>query len=226
MPTWFFKFLGIHFITPPEGGGGTPPPEGKQSAPNDLEAKLAAALAEIEKLKAAPPKGDDPDLAEKAKRERAALDKSQGDVKTLESSIRFTMQAPDFLKTNASLLPKDVEDIFKAADKEVYSNATEKANDLKAGLIHSFFNVQENLDLLTPGQRSSLDDFRKLAKTGKQEKAHTVYEMIFEPAFERLKSEKRAKALNGGGGGSDADAAYAQKIMKKSNTHYGIQERK
>lgn len=191
--------------------------------PDPKDEQIAKLTKELEALKAAnPPKPDpsnDPDLIEKARKQKELEDKQAGDQKALEAALRFSMNSEKFLKDNASLLPKDITDIFKAADKENYGSATEKANAIKAGLIQSFFSVQSNLDLLTPGLKSTLEDYLKLTKTGKQDKAQQIYDMIFEPAFEMLKRVKKAEALQKGHGAGNDDA-YKQKLMAGSKKHY------
>lgn len=189
---------------------------------SDAEAARLAKEADDKKKK----ETDDPELIEKARREREAGDKDANRIKRLESSIGFNMKSADFLKLNAALLPKEVEDILKAAEKENYSDATEKADALKAGIMQSFFSLQANVDLLTAGQKAQLDDYLKLTKTGKQERAQAMYDMVFEPAFEMLKRTKRAEQLNKGyAGGGDAEEAYKQRLMSGSNKHYGLEKK-
>jgi hypothetical protein len=232
--------LGLHFSnTPGDGGAGSggsgggagsggsgDPGAGKGDAgQGDLAAQLAALKAENERLKAASGKvgqsGDDPDLGEKARREREAADKDSARTKKLESSIKFNLSSKEFLKQNESLLPKEVTDIFSQAEKETFADAIEKDSAIKSGLIQAFFQVQANVDLLTPGQKAQLDSYLKLTKNGKQDKAQEMYDMIFEPAFEMLKRVKRAEALGKGyGGGTDADTAYKNKMMSLSKKHY------
>ncbi len=194
---------------------------GKEIA--DLKAQNAAILDRLSKFEPKENVIEDKTLNEKAKLSREELDKKSSDTKALESSLRFTMGAEQFLKTNGSLLPKDVTDIFSAAEKEKYDSAVEKAAAVKAGLIQSFFSIQANVDLLTPGLKSSLDDYLKLTNTGKQERAGQAYDGIFEPAFEMLKRIKKAEAL-GKGFGSDGDmeSAYKTKLMNGSKQHFGV----
>lgn len=182
--------------------------------------KLMAKIAELEK-KAKPNPEDDPDLKEKARREKEKEDKAKGDTKALENALKFSLQSKDFLKANESLLPKDVADIFSQAEKENYSNAIEKDQAIKSGIIQSFFSVQANVDLLTPGLKSQLDDYLKLTKTGKQNNAQNIYDSIFEPTFEMMKRLKKAEALGKGyGGGGDQETAYKNKLMSLSKKHY------
>lgn len=226
---FFLKyFLGIHFVADPAGGGGAAPTPEQVAAEN---AALKAKIAELEK-KAKP--ADDPeddeedpedDLHARAKKKAAKSGDEAANLKRMESSIAFNMATKDFLKANASLLPKDAEEVFAQAEKEKFDSAAEKASEIKSGLVQSFFAVQANVDLLTAGQKSKLDEFLALTKTGKADKAEQVYEMIFEPALERMKAERKAKALNGGGGSSDADAAYREKMAKKSMSHYGMERK-
>lgn len=202
------------------GAGGDP---GKQTPP-DPNARIAALEAEIAALKAGKSgggQGDDPDLLDRARRDRAKDDKTADHAKRLENAIKFNLRSPEFLKQNEALLPKDVSDIFKQAEKENFSDAIEKDGAIKSGLIQSFFSVQANVDLLTSGQKASLDDYLKLTKNGKQEKAQAIYDMVFEPAFEMLKRTKRAEALSKGyGGGTSSDEAYLNKLKSGSEKHY------
>lgn len=205
-------------------GGGTPPAKPDPAA--ELE-QLRKENAELKKKAGAPapdPKPDpapDPELRDKARLERERADKESARSKALESSIRFNLKSAEFLKTNASLLPQDAEDIFRQAEKENYSDAIEKDQAIKSGLVQSFFAVQTNVDLLTSGQKATLDDYLKLTKTEKQARAQSVYDMVFEPAFETLKRVKRAEALSKGyGGGSDSETAYKDRMMKLSKKHY------
>lgn len=196
----------------------TPTPAPVDHAAENAALKLK--LADLEaKLKPTPPPADDPDLLKKAKDQKDADDRKISDAKALEAAIKFDLKAPEFIKTNASLLPKNAEDIFKAANKETYSSAIEKDAAIKSGLIQSFFEVQANLDLLTASQKNQLDEYLKLTKTGKQDKAQLVYDSIFEPTFEMLKRVKKAETLNKGFG-SGTDDLYKNKLMNGSKKHY------
>lgn len=224
--------LGIHFSKDEgEGGasggsgggaGGNPPNNSANAAPNpDPAARIAELEAELKKFKEAKPPNPDPDLVDRTRRSNQADDEKLQNQKRLENALKFGMNAPAFLKQNESLLPKEIGDIFRQADKENFSDAIEKDAAIKAGVIQSFFSVQANVDLLTSGQKSALDDYLKLTKTGKQERSQQTYDMIFEPAFEMLKKTKRAEALQKGhSGGSDSENAYKQKMMNLSRKHY------
>lgn len=213
-----------------EGGGGGGAPSDKTPTPDhakeiaDLKAQNAAILKTLEALTGKKREDDDKkedDLSDKARKMRADDDKKADDTKNLEAALKFSLGAPEFLKTNASLLPKGIEDVFKAAEKETFSNAIEKDQAIKSGIIQRFFEVQSNMDLLTPGLKNQLEEYLKLTKTGKQEKAQAIYSSIFEPAFEMLKRVKKAEALGKGlGGASDAEAAYKNKLMGLSKKHY------
>ncbi len=213
--------MGIVDPTPPPTPPAPPAPDHAKEM-----ADLKAANADLQKkladlAKPPPPNPDDPSLIDKARKQKEELDKKNSDSKALEKALMFSMKSEEFLKTNASLLPKDVTDIFKLAEKENYSNAIEKDSAIKAGVIQSFFSVQANLDLLTPTLKTSLDEYLKLTKDGKQEKAQAVYDSLFEPSFERLKAVKKAEALGKGfGGHDDAETAYKNKMIILSKAHY------
>ncbi len=208
---------------------GDPPPGGDPPKPDpakDMEAlrtQNADLLKRLEAIEAKgkPPK-DDPDLIEKEKLEREKKDKETGNTKAIESALRFSLGAKDWLKTNQTLLPKEIEGIFAAADKENYSSAIEKDSAIKSSVIQSFFNLQSNMDLLTPSQKSALEDFQKLTKNGKQEKAQGLYDTIFEPTFEMLKRVKKAEQLakQDHAPGTDTEVAYRDRMVKMSKKHY------
>lgn len=220
----------------PEGDGGAGGDGGGKGAAGgnaggsggggDLAAQLAAAQAEIATLKAkgappAPKPEDDPDLQARARAAREAADKDSARTKQLENALKFNLKSAEFLKQNETLLPKDVTDIFSQAEKENFTDAIEKDSAIKSGLVQSFFAVQANVDLLTAGQKATLDEYLKLTKNEKQNRAQQVYDMVFEPAFEMLKRVKKAEALSKGyGGGSDAEAAYKNRLMASTRKHY------
>jgi hypothetical protein len=164
---------------------------------------------------------DDDDLITKAKKAKEQQGKDQNNSKALESALRFSMGSDQWLKDNKSLLPSEVEDIFTQANKETYDSPIEKDAALKSGIVQSFFSVQDNLDLLTPGLKNQVEDYLKLTKNGKQEKAQHVYESIFEPTFEMLKRLKKAESLQKGHNpGDNIQDGYKQRLMKLSQKHY------
>lgn len=224
MSRFFGNRLQRFLVMAPEGdgsgGGGGAPDAAKELA--DLKAANDAMKKELEGLKAKPaPKPDDPDLAAKAKAEREAAEKGQANEQAIENAVTFNTQTKEFVKSNASLLPKSFQSILDTADKEKYDSVVDKSNAIKVGFIGEFFSQQANLDLLTASQKNQIADFLKLTNTGKQEKAALVFENIFEPAFEMMKRVKRAEERGKGQNvPSDADAAYRDRLMKGSKKHY------
>lgn len=199
----------------------------KESKAPDLSAEIAALKAEIAAMKGSSskkepePKPEDTTLNDKARLAREAAAEKAIDTKAIERALSFSLSAKDFMKQNESLLPKEVAEIFSIAEKENYSNAIEKDGAIKAGIIQSFFSIQENVDMLTPALKSQLDDYWKLTKTGKQDKAQHIYESIFEPTLEMFKRIKKAEALSKNTViNSDADTAYKNKLMALSKNHY------
>lgn len=205
------------------GGGGKPDPK-----PNDdvasLKAQNDALIKRLEALEAAgkPPKPeDDPSLADKARQKREEDERKAGDSKRLEGALKFTLTATEWVKTNESLLPKTIEGIFTQAEKENYGSAVEKADAIKVGIVSEFFSLQTNLDLLTESQKNSLENFKKLTKTDKQDRVGSIYETVFEPTFEMLKRIKKAEQINKGlGDSSDSETAYKNKMKALSKKHY------
>ncbi len=213
---------------PGAGGGGDPKPDPKGDPKPDpkpdheaIIKALEARLAKLETKPAPTPEPDD-DLKEKSRKAQAEKDQKSKDSKALESALKFSLGAKDWLKTNASLLPKGIEGIFTAAEKETYGDALEKDAAIKASIVQEFFAIQSNVDLLTSGPKSALDEFLKLTKNGKEDKAQAVYDQVFEPAFEMLKRIKKAEQLGKAGHATstDSEKAYADKLMKLSRKHY------
>jgi len=207
-------------------GGGPPPADDKSKAPDlskDFEAlktQNAALLARLEKLEGKK-SDDDDDLLSKARKSSKEDDKKTSDIKALESSIKFNLGSDEWLKTNSTLLPKGIEAIFKESNKEKFDSEMEKASAIKAGIVQEFFSIQANLDLLTPGLKNQLEDYLKLTKTGKQEKAQQIYESVFEPAFELLKRVKKTEALQKGfSTPTEIEDSYKKRLMQGSKKHY------
>jgi hypothetical protein len=172
-----------------------------------------------------PPKDED-DLDDKARKAREAKEKDGVKTKDLESALKFNLSATEFLKTNKDILPSDFEGMLVEAEKEKYDSAIEKANAVKSSMIKNFFAVQANLDLLTASHKVQIDDFLKLSKNGREEKAAAVFENIFEPAIEMVKKLKKAeelgKASSGYHSGNKVENAYKEKLMNVSKkTHLG-----
>lgn len=191
-----------------------------------------AQKAEFEKMKAdyetklkagnPNPKPDDQDdLATKARKEREAKEKETANQANLEKALKFNLSGAEFVKNNAALLPASVEKIFEAADKENYGSATEKAAAVKVGIISEFFALEENMSHLTGPQKLKVEEFKKLTKTDKQERAGVIWDEIFEPTFETLKKVKRAQTMAAGQKDqSDGEKALADRMAKMSRKHY------
>lgn len=208
------------------GGGGKPAPTPDDSTKelSELKASNAALLARLDALekKGNPtPTPDDKSLADKVEADRKAKEKQTTDHQKLERALKFTLTSNDWVKTNATLLPKNIEGIFAQAEKENYSTAMEKADAIKVGIVSEFFSIQSNLDLLTETQKISLEDFKKLTKTDKQDRVQSIYDTVFEPTFEMLKRVKKAEQISKGlGDSTDSETAYKEKMKAISRKHY------
>lgn len=167
---------------------------------------------------------DDGDLNDKVKKEKEAAAAKTDEMKGIEKALSFNMSVEKLLADNSEVLPSEMADLLKAAEKEKYDSAKEKAAAIKTAFIKSFFAIQANVDLLTPSQKTTLDDYLKLTKNGKEDKAAEVYENIFEPTLETLKKVKKAeelgKARAGFSSSSKAEDAYKQKLMAGSRKMY------
>lgn len=217
----FFNQYRKYVLQAPEdggGGGGTPDPA-KELA--DLKAKFDAQQKELETLKGTKKKDDDPDLATRAAKEREEKEKRDADAKNMETAIGFVMGSTKWLETNAALLPENIKEIFGQAEKEKYGSASEKANDLKVGIVSEYFAKQSNLDLLTDSQKKKLAQFLDLTKTVKQERVNDVYDSIFEPTLEMARQIKKAQELQKGLAPSDGKHdAYKKRLMDGARKHH------
>lgn len=224
----FIRPFGPRILMEPkkdDGGGGGGGTDDKDKIINDIKAENERLKQEMEKLKTPPKKddknaGDDDDLQTKAKKEKEESEKSSNNAKQIEGAIKFNIGVADFVKNNKDILPSEVETILKVAEKENYDTASAKASAVKVGIIQSFFAIQANLDTLTQAQKSQLEDFQKLTKNGKEDRAAHVYENIFEPAIEMLKKLKKAeevgKARSGFSSGSSVENEYKDRLMKQA----------
>lgn len=215
----FYRML-INFDPNQTPGAGASDDTAKQLA--DLKAKYDEALKIIEKSKEKPT--DDPMLQEKIKKQKELDDAKKHDEKNLEDALKFTLSSESYLKEHKDVLTKDVEDIFKAAEKEKYNSAIEKSNAIKSSIVQSFFSLQANLDMLTPTQKESVQDYLKLTKLAKEEKANDIFKNVFEPCVAMikrvLKAEQTAKANAGLATGSDSDEAYTKRMIENSQKYY------
>ncbi len=219
-------------------------PDPKKADPpaETAETKLAAALkreedlkleleAEKKKPKKEPdPTPDDDDLRAKAAKTKQTTEDSAKESKRLEAAITFNLGVDTFIKNNADLLPNEVAEIVKVAHKETYDSVAAKAAAIKAAIVQAYFAVQGNLEALTVSQKSNLDDYLKLTKTAKEDKAAAIYETIFEPTLEAVRRIKKAEELGrsrgqGFSAGSPGDNAYRDKLAKGSRkSHLGEKE--
>ncbi len=217
-------------------------PKKEDPKPQTDTEKLAAALkreedlkleldAEKKKPKKDPdPKPDDDDLRTKAAKTKQSADDAGKESKRIESAITFNLSVDNFIKGNADLLPAEIAEIVKVAHKETYDSAVAKANALKAAVVQAYFAVQGNLDNLTTSQKLNLDEYLKLTKTAKEDKAAAIYETVFEPAIEMVRRVKKAEELGrsraqGISSGSPSDNAYRDRLAKGSRkSHLGEKE--
>lgn len=199
--------------------------KGTADKTDDVQA-LRDKLAALEKEKESWQSSKDVNLSlnDKVKREREDREKKDSNTKNLESALTFNLTSAEFLKANESVLPKEIGEIFQAAEREKYESAVEKANATKAAIVQSFFAQQANVDLLTDNQKAVLSDYLKFTKNAKEEKAKDIFENLFEPALSMLKRVKKAEELGrnkmGFRDGSKGDTQYKEKLMNLSKKHF------
>lgn len=169
------------------------------------------------------------DLREQAEKERREKESKAGEIKAVESAVKFNLGLKEFVEKNKELLPKEVSDILRLSDRETYGSEVARANALKAAFMQSYFLVQDNLADLTAAQKESVAQFLKLSQTGREAKAAELYDTVFEPALEVQRKVKKAseliRAKNGyASTGSGAMDSYKQKLLEAAQR--GIINRK
>ncbi len=197
--------------------------------------KLQGELKTAKETKTEPPKTEPPktdpkeekkeeDLREKIAKEKVAANAKVDERKAIEKVLRFNLGIGEFVKTNKEALPGEFNDLLTQAEKENYDTAQDKANAIKSAFVQSFFAVQANVDFLTATQKEVLNDYLKLTKKGREDKAEAVYENLFEPAFETFKRVKKAEELgrarSGFASSSKQTDGYKQRLMAGSRKTY------
>lgn len=205
-------------------------PDGSTGGNEDFKAKFEALQKEkedltkqLEALKAKP-KEDDQSLNDKVKKEKLDKEKADNESKEIEAALRFDLSSETFLNENKEIFQKEIEDIFKAANKEKYNSVIEKANAIKSSILNAFFSLQSNMDILTLNQKQQVDDYFKLTKKAKEEKANDLFVNVFEPSLQMLKAIKKAeqvaKGQSGNIEGSKLENTYKDKLMETSKKHF------
>lgn len=192
--------------------------DAKKNEPSELAKEIAALKASIAELTKKPK--EDETLNSKVKEQESEKQKE----KDVETAVKFQVSLASYVKENETLFPKEFGQIIELAEKEKYDSAVQKANATKAALVKSFFDLQENLDVLTSNQKISVEQWNKLSKTGREDRVNQIYENIFEPTVEMIKRVKKAeqvaKANNGELNETDIEKAYKDKLVKLSEAHY------
>jgi len=169
---------------------------------------------------------EDDSLQGKVRRKREREEREAAQTKELERAIAFNLGIDKFVAENQALLPAEIVQIVKLAQSERYDNQLAKASELKAAIIQSYFQVQANMDALTPAHKNAIDEYLKLTKGGREQKAAEVYENIFEPALEMARKIAKAEELGRSRAGfanpSQTDLGYKERLVKLARrTHLG-----
>lgn len=217
----------------------TPPPPPPPPAPTveSLQAELNRIKKENEELKKKPPAGgsagddddgDDP-LVKKAKKDIEDKKKSGEDAKEVERSVRFNLGLEDFVKTNKTLLPEEIDGILSHAKAEKYDSEGERASAMKSAILTSFFAVQANVDQLSPTQKNALDTWKGLTKKDREARAGDAYENIFEPVLDKIKAVRKAEEAGRARAGlaprNSTNSAYSDRLVKLSQEQFGVKPR-
>lgn len=182
-----------------------------------------------EKDREAKAKQDEEGLRSKVKSENDDKQKKEAEQSKLTAALRFTMGADKFIEEHKTVLPKEVSDIFAKASKESFDSEIEKANAIRSGVVESFFSVQANIDLLTPSQKSQVEDYLKLTRKARDEKSEDVFTNVLEPAMHMVKQLRKAEELaktgrdgSLGEGQKGLQAEIIKRMSDLSKKHYGV----
>ena len=207
------------FLEGENGGGGGGGPTLEQ-----LQAELAKTKAELDAAKKAapPPKAEDKSLLDKVNDDRKSDADKEAEASELESAILFEANSGNFLKENEGLVPPEFADIFEKAKGEKWANRIQKDRAIKSNMIQAYFKHQANIDQLTPSQKKQIDGYLGLTKDGKEEKAQTIYDAIFEPTLEAVRKVKKAEALRKGLSVDKSGDAHENKMVQHSKKHHRL----
>jgi len=219
----FFSVEALADETPPTNPPAQNPPAPPKSdsqppATTKREEELLAEIARLKGEKAGGRNEDDP-LILKTRQDKDDKDKRASETREVERALKFNLTVDEFVKTNKSFLPEEIDGILSQASRERYDTEFEKAGALKASIIKSYFSVQQNLDSLTPSQKKAVEDWNRLTASGRQDKAADLYDNVFEPCIDTQRRIKRAEDVGRARAGladSSQGKAYKDKLIKIS----------
>ncbi len=204
--------------------GGDKKPDGVYLSRKEYDEMMANQKTKDDKDKDEKDKDDEDPLLKKVAKDKADRDAKQADAKSIEGALKFTMGLTDFVTKNGDLLPSDIGELVKASNSETYDSEVAKAAAVKASILKCYFSQQANVDSLTESQKRDLDEYNKLTKTGREERAPTIYANIFEPTLEMHRRLKKADEVRRGESGiqttSGTEAAYRQKMIDAATKKY------
>lgn len=235
MGSFLFLFTLI-MSTEARADDNTPPPPPPAQTVEQLTAELSRIRKENEELKKAKPpaggSGDDDkddDLVKKARTDIDDKKRQTEDAKEVERSIRFNLGIDDFVKTNKTLFPEEIDGIIQHAKKEKYDSEGERAAAMRSAILTSFFAVQANVDSLTSTQKNTLETWKGLTKAERDKRSADAYENVFEPAIDKIKSVRKAeeavRARQGLAPRNAANNGYGDRLIKLSQEQFGVKPR-
>ncbi|MDR3050011.1 MAG: hypothetical protein LBV16_09325 [Elusimicrobiota bacterium] len=215
----------------------------EQKVLDDLKAekeKLAAELESAKKLipkqpdlpganppNPAPNDSDKISLEEQAKKNAAEKERIEKARKVIEDAVRFDYDIKNKITENLAIVGEEVKTILDLAAGRAYSDSVEKANELRASILNSFFSKQEHIDaLVTETFKTKATDFLKLTQLKRNELSGQYWE-LFDLAVENIKAKKKQEELQKvqSGKNSDKDIEEYNKKFFAARGHY-IQEKK
>jgi hypothetical protein len=195
-----------------------------ESKLKESENQIAELKKSIEALKFGTKPTDGKSLNDVVIDDNKAKEQKAKELKCLEAACKFNINSDKFISNHKDILGKEIADIFAVAAKEKFDSEVDKSNATKAAIIQSFFSLQANLDSLTDSHKSSIEDFMKLTKRSKEERASEVFENIFEPCVDTMKRLRKAeevvKAKSGYANSSDVESKYKERLILGSRKHF------
>ena len=185
------------------------------------KAAKAADPAPVPPVTPVPPVIDPIAAAQKALvDDKAAKD----NVAAIEQAAIFNAGIKDFVKTNEKLLPAESSKLIEIIGTKTYSNSIEKASEIKASLVKSFFALQPNIDILPPSFKSKIEDYLKLNSVETTKQASAAYESLELAIQIKQKEEQAAAAAKANNGvvnpADDPTAEYDKLILSKVDNLY------
>lgn len=145
-------------------------------------------------------------IAQEAKAAVDAEKNAETALAQIQESVKFNLSINEFVEKNKSLLPDEASKILTTIASKNYASDNEKANILRQGLLDSFLEKKENIDVLTSSMKIKAEQYKALAESDKARRSTEFWDLV-EVGVALKQGSRKAEALNKLNGGSAAGSS-------------------